>query len=172
MGNLQILISKRNRLKEEYSDKWVGMCYVGRESLAFVVYEDCPTKVFKKAGEVEKIRLKRIPLHVIYADSSLEEFSKAEKEGNAKKAAKSYWGSVLYALKAVGLVKIGCRIVEVDLGTVAKTVSSEVFDSFLKLKNMFSDQFESPEDIELVKHYAVKILNPTLEFYFSQDRCN
>ncbi len=170
MEKLRTLVKKRNSLKEEYSEKWVGICYFGKEGLAFVVYEDYPVKVFRRAGEVEKVRLKRIPLHVIYADSSLEEFSKAEKE-EAKKAVKSYWGSVLYALKALGLIKIGCRIVEIDLETVAKIMSPEVFDNFQKLKNLFSDQFESPEDVELVKHYAVKVLDPVLEFYFSEDRC-
>ncbi len=135
---LYILEKLRKIAKEKIGDSWIGIesyFFNGRWHLICIACKSNPYRIElaieNEASIVKCEEIKRVPMYVIYVDSALEELENARKlieNNDFDRAIKSLWGSVIYSLKAYGLVFKRCRIVEVSIMDLAKEFSELIND--------------------------------------------
>ncbi|RLI79438.1 hypothetical protein DRP05_04045 [Archaeoglobales archaeon] len=177
---LEILEELRKAAKSKIDaskiDTWIGIesfYYNGKWHVKCIIYQDqinpCRVElIFGDKITIEKLEnLRRVPMHVVYVDSALKELEKADnliENGKFEEAIKSFWGSIIYSLKAYGLISKGCRIVEVSIMDLAKEFSKLVedkafFDKISRIKSIVGDTFDILDvDIELVQEDAREVV--------------
>ncbi len=127
---IEEIIEIRRKLKEKVS-YWLGIDKVKRyengletEFLAYIDDSMHPIRFCaSRELKIEKVREDdRVLRQILLLDSALEEFERAERfveQKRFKDAAKSFLGSVTYALNAFGMHSLGCRFVELSIFEIA-----------------------------------------------------
>ena len=168
---LEVIQKLRKRLRS-ISSYWIGIGKIrGNEVEVFAYLENLqnPARILAVVRDEVVLKgveeVKRVPGYVLLLDSAIEEFERAEKflkEGELIKAAKSFWGSVVYSLKAYGMFTKGCRVVEFSLLDIARDLS--VPELVRKMQKIMGDQFDLQIDeanIEMLRDYARTIVERT-----------
>ena len=182
--NLEVIEKLRKIAKSKIGDDWIGIekyhynrgwhivCIVYGET-----YEPCKVEItIEEYGEDTFIRkienIKRVPMHVVYIDSALKELGNADgfiKHEKFDRAIKALWGSIVYSLKAYGLLSKGCRIVEVSIMDLAKEFSdlagSVLFNKIKRVQSAV-DQFDSVSertDVELLRDDAREVVEKIIK---------
>ncbi len=171
-------VQKLRKKLRQISSYWIGIGRIrGNEVEVYAYLENSqnPARILAVVRDevtLERVEeVKRVPSYVLLLDSAIEEFERAErflKEGDLIKAAKSFWGTVIYSLKAYGMFAKGCRVVEFSLLDIAKDLSAgdkSISESVRKMQNIMKEQFDLQIDeanIEMLRNYARAIVERTL----------
>lgn len=185
---LEMLEKLRKIAKSKIGNNWVGIeswHYNGKWRVKCIIYQEGqinPCRVELTVGDEISIKklesLKRVPMHIVYVDSALKELENADfliDNYEFDKAIKALWGSIIYSLKAYGLISKGCRIVEISLMDLAKEFSKLMedeafFDKIRRIHSIVRDPFEvslETMDVELmredVRDVVERIINKVLQ---------